>query len=441
MFPDISPAPSTVATGSSNGHRNDDVMDRGNYVDYVRNWDTKMREAFEVANRNIGKSGNYNKAFYDRKRKQAGDLVIGDRVVVKNLRPKGTTRAGKLAGFWEPTIFEVLEKREGIPVYVVKEWGTNGNKTRTLHRNLLKEVNELAPVPDLVKTPGVHSSNPTAKGSRALPSSVPGAKGNPVVSKPSVRPKSKSSKPSKPLVHPKSKSQVSNCENSRLFSHGVESSDSESDSDVVVIRKKPPGLTRAKPVSRFPSLGGRGSGSVRDLPAIPEPENEVEVEVTESEAEVTESEVEVSEEEDIEIEIGEAEGEVVLSEYENDVVEERELIEELLGKERAEVGLVESSDELEETLNAEYAESDVSENAYYSVESGDLDESFHSTFNNSLDLEPNEEPPRRGTRERRPPKTFVYDVLGHPALKSRSKVLVHEDDTRKEKKRSRRPRK
>ena len=130
-----------------------------------------------------------------------------------------------------------------------------------------------------------------------------------------------------------------------------------------------------------------------------------------------------------------------MSEYENDVEDESELIEELLGGERA-VSL-ESSDQLEETLGPE---SNVSEDddgsVYHSVESSvDLDESFHSTFNNSLDLEPDEQLPRRGTRERRPPKTLVYDVLGHPGLKSQSKVLVHEDNVRKEEKGLRRLRK
>ena len=96
------------------------------------------------------------------------------------------------------------------------------------------------------------------------------------------------------------------------------------------------------------------------------------------------------------------------------------------------------SDEWEETMNAEslsemseVSEGDDDGSSYMSVGDGqssvEFNESFHSTFNNSLDLEPDVEPPRRGTRERRPPKTLVYDVLGAPGYKSRSKTVVRDD--------------
>ena len=37
------------------------------------------------------------------------------------MRPEGTTRAAKLASYWEPTVFEIVEKLRGIPVYVFRE--------------------------------------------------------------------------------------------------------------------------------------------------------------------------------------------------------------------------------------------------------------------------------------------------------------------------------
>ena len=117
--------------------------DRGNVGDFVRQWNKRMTQAFELANQNIGNAASYNKNKYDRKAKSV-EIVAGDRVVVKNVRPSGTTRTGKLASYWEPTVFEVVQKLEGIPVFVVREFGTK-KKTKTLHRNLLKRVNELVP--------------------------------------------------------------------------------------------------------------------------------------------------------------------------------------------------------------------------------------------------------------------------------------------------------
>ena len=113
-----------------------------------------MTQAYEIANKNIGKSGQYNKNKHDQRSgcKSGAELSIGDRVVVKNVRHKGTTRAGKLASFWNPVIHEVTDRRGDLPVYVVRELNAKGKKTKTLHRNLLKEVNELVPVPDSVPT-------------------------------------------------------------------------------------------------------------------------------------------------------------------------------------------------------------------------------------------------------------------------------------------------
>ena len=111
-----------------------------------------MTQAYEIANKNIGKAAQYNKHKHDQRSgcKSGVELSVGDRVVVKNVRHKGTTRAGKLASYWNPVIHEVTDRQGKLPVYVVRELDAKGKKSKTLHRNLLKEVNELVPVSDPV---------------------------------------------------------------------------------------------------------------------------------------------------------------------------------------------------------------------------------------------------------------------------------------------------
>ena len=185
-----------------------------------------MEEAYDIANRNIGKSGSYNKQKYDQKH-GAVEIVVGDRVLVKNVRPQGTTRAGKLASFWEPTIHEVIYRYEGLPVYVVREWGVGGNvKTRTLHRNLLKQVNELAPLARLPSDTAPVPCNPGTD--PGIPFSVP---------KPGHPSKVKSVKSVKKRRPTPLKSSASN---SHKFEDWTSSSESDSGLDtVVVVRRKP----------------------------------------------------------------------------------------------------------------------------------------------------------------------------------------------------------
>ena len=72
-------------------------------------------------------------------------------MLVRNVRPEGTTRTGKLASYWNPVAYEVIEKLKNVPVFVVREWGTN-KKARVLHRNLLKRVSD-----ELFVTPPVET--------------------------------------------------------------------------------------------------------------------------------------------------------------------------------------------------------------------------------------------------------------------------------------------
>jgi ribosomal protein S17 len=75
-----------------------------NYGEFVKTYQNRMTEAFQLANSNITKSQDYNKLKYDKKAHSV-ELDVGDRVLIKNVRPQGTTRKGKLASFWEPVVY------------------------------------------------------------------------------------------------------------------------------------------------------------------------------------------------------------------------------------------------------------------------------------------------------------------------------------------------
>ena len=65
------------------------------------------------------------------------EIKVGDRVLVKNHREKGGT--GKLPSFWEESIFEVVEKKSGLPVYTVRNL-KKPKDIRVVQRNKLNGV-------------------------------------------------------------------------------------------------------------------------------------------------------------------------------------------------------------------------------------------------------------------------------------------------------------
>ena len=109
------------------------------YGEYVDKWTSSMKEAVEIAKEKAAKNAQQGKKSYDAKTK-CSFINIGDRVLVRNLTPRGGT--GKLRSYWEEKIHKVLDKKNDIPIYRVKAEDGSG-KSRVLHRNMLKECNDL----------------------------------------------------------------------------------------------------------------------------------------------------------------------------------------------------------------------------------------------------------------------------------------------------------
>ena len=422
IFPEVTPQSSSCSSGTVAGEKNQSGNNRENFGTYARAWEKKMTQAYEIANKNIGKAAQYNKHKHDQRSgcKSGVELSVGDRVVVKNVRHKGTTRAGKLASYWNPVIHEVTDRQGKLPVYVVRELDAKGKKSKTLHRNLLKEVNELVPVSDPVGS-SVQNESVIVQDTVPMLPSIPTPTSNTGVNKDkSVNvkclPRRKKRSSGKQVIV-------------RNDVGGSSSSDSED--EIVVVRRKP--VAPCAPGKPF-FLQGRGERrSALDLPVAPERRSvldlpvaplspvveNVAVVVAHSEESVDESEpdFEPVEEDglprglllsDVESEVGEG-VEVSCSDAESEVRPESE-----------EDVETESEDDGNETIQgtslSEWESSSVYEDAASSI---DHNESFQSTFNDSLDLEPDISPPvRRSNRPRKAPKKLVYDELGVPGFKS-----------------------
>ena len=91
-----------------------------------------MQEAYSLASKSAMKSAIRGKSNYNR-RVRSSALQVGDRVLVRNLTPRGGP--GKLRAFWEDEIHVVIARKgEGSPVYDVRPESGQG-RSRTLHRN------------------------------------------------------------------------------------------------------------------------------------------------------------------------------------------------------------------------------------------------------------------------------------------------------------------
>ena len=117
--------------------------DSESYGVFVNQWKDRMNEAYKLAAHHSQKSASYNKKHYDAKARSV-DIEVGDRVLVQNVRKRGEGKR-KLLSYWEPEVYVVVEKKNDLPVYVIRPHSQKTSKTRTIHRNLLKLVNELRP--------------------------------------------------------------------------------------------------------------------------------------------------------------------------------------------------------------------------------------------------------------------------------------------------------
>lgn len=108
---------------------------RMDYPAYVMKLRERLQDAYKVASERQVAARKTQKKRYDKKVK-GYDLEVGSRVLRRNV-----TRSGKLDNYWHPEILEVTALHGKSPVYTLLELG--GDKTYTLHRNLLLPMNKI----------------------------------------------------------------------------------------------------------------------------------------------------------------------------------------------------------------------------------------------------------------------------------------------------------
>ena len=108
---------------------------------YAKNWEQQMREAYQIVRERslTRKQKDINRRKNDGK-KILGDLVVGDRVLVKNVRERGGP--GKLRSYWEQKVYVVTEKKSEVVYTVIEEGSVDDTKKRVLHRNMFLPVNQ-----------------------------------------------------------------------------------------------------------------------------------------------------------------------------------------------------------------------------------------------------------------------------------------------------------
>ena len=109
------------------------------YPEFVEKWHSAMKDAYNIASKHINTIQSSGKKQYNQ-RVYGEDIGVGDRVLLKNVSERGGT--GKLRSFWEETVYKIMEKKQGIPVFVIVPENGEG-KSKTVHKNLLMKCQHL----------------------------------------------------------------------------------------------------------------------------------------------------------------------------------------------------------------------------------------------------------------------------------------------------------
>lgn len=114
---------------------------QGTHSTYIKQWHAAMQEAYSLALKKAYQSQARSANNYNR-RLNYTELKQGDRVLVRNLTPRGGP--GKLRSYWENDVYVVVNRKGEGPVYEVKREDGEGSK-RVLHRNILFPCEFLQP--------------------------------------------------------------------------------------------------------------------------------------------------------------------------------------------------------------------------------------------------------------------------------------------------------
>ena len=107
---------------------------------YIHDLEQRMEKARQIAIAANRKSQASNKRRYDRAKIIPNEtLHTDDLVLIKNVNLRGKN---KIADRWEEIPHRVVNKLDGLPVYVIKP--DEGGRTRIVHRNLLKPCEDMS---------------------------------------------------------------------------------------------------------------------------------------------------------------------------------------------------------------------------------------------------------------------------------------------------------
>lgn len=132
------------------------------YDQYVQSLISDLQSAMAVAQVHAAREQMHQSDQYN-KRVKGFPLAIGDQVLVAN---KGCRGKRKLADRWEPVVYTVVASKPSLHIYRISD---KAGKERTVHRNLLLQVNFL-PLSD---SEGSSQENDDAHASSVPPQSEP----------------------------------------------------------------------------------------------------------------------------------------------------------------------------------------------------------------------------------------------------------------------------